>query len=79
MDKLGGRVRWMTASGAPTAIEIIRFFNAAGIMVIQGYGMTECTAPATMQNLNNYRIGTAGSPIPGMDIKIADLMKVAKA
>ena len=72
MDKLGGRVRWMTASGAPTAVEIIRFFNAAGIMVIQGYGMTECTGPATMQNLDNYRIGTAGSPLPGMDIKIAD-------
>ncbi len=71
-DKLGGRVTWMTASGAPTAEEIIRFFNAAGITVIQGYGMTECTAPATMQSLADYRIGTTGKPIPGMDIKIAD-------
>ena len=69
---LGGRVRWMTASGAPTAKEIIRFFNAAGIMVIQGYGMTECCAPATMQNIAHYRIGTTGAPIPGMDIQIAD-------
>jgi len=71
-DKLGGRVTWMTASGAPTADEIIRFFNAAGITVIQGYGMTEATAPATMQSLSDYRIGTTGKPIPGMDIKIAD-------
>jgi long-chain acyl-CoA synthetase len=71
-DKLGGRVTWMTASGAPTAEEIIRFFNAAGITVIQGYGMTECVAPATMQSLADYRIGTTGKPIPGMDIKIAD-------
>jgi long-chain acyl-CoA synthetase len=71
-DKLGGRVTWMTASGAPTADEIIRFFNAAGITVIQGYGMTECTAPATMQSLADYRIGTTGKPIPGMDIKIAE-------
>ena len=71
-DKLGGRVTWMTASGAPTAEEIIRFFNAAGITVIQGYGMTEATAPATMQSLADYRIGTTGKPIPGMDIKIAD-------
>ncbi len=69
---LGGRVRWMTASGAPTAKEIIRFFNAAGIMVIQGYGMTESCAPATMQNIAHYRIGTTGAPIPGMDIRIAD-------
>lgn len=71
-DKLGGRVTWMTASGAPTAGEIIRFFNAAGITVIQGYGMTEATAPATMQSLSDYRIGTTGKPIPGMDIKIAE-------
>jgi long-chain acyl-CoA synthetase len=71
-DKLGGRVTWMTASGAPTAEEIIRFFNAAGITVIQGYGMTECTAPATMQSMADYRIGTTGKPIPGMDIKIAE-------
>ena len=71
-DKLGGRVTWMTASGAPTAEEIIRFFNAAGITVIQGYGMTETTAPATMQSLSDYRIGTTGKPIPGQEIKIAD-------
>ena len=71
-DGLGGRVTWMTASGAPTAEEIIRFFNAAGITVIQGYGMTECTAPATMQSLGDYRIGTTGKPLPGCDIKIAD-------
>jgi long-chain acyl-CoA synthetase len=71
-QRLGGRVTWMTASGGPTAEEIIRFFNAAGITVIQGYGMTECTAPATMQSLDDYRIGTAGKPLPGMDIKIAD-------
>jgi long-chain acyl-CoA synthetase len=71
-DKLGGRVTWMTASGAPTAEEIIRFFNAAGITVIQGYGMTETTAPATMQSMADYRIGTTGKPIPGQEIKIAD-------
>ncbi|HQL82494.1 MAG TPA: AMP-binding protein, partial [Spirochaetota bacterium] len=64
-DKLGGRVTWMTASGAPMAEEIICFFNAAGITVIQGYGMTESTAPATMQSLADYRIGTTGKPIPG--------------
>ncbi|MBN2079686.1 MAG: long-chain fatty acid--CoA ligase [Spirochaetes bacterium] len=71
-EKLGGRVTWMTASGAPTAEEIIRFFNAAGITVIQGYGMTETTAPATMQSLTDYRIGTTGKPLPGQEIKIAD-------
>ena len=71
-EALGGRVRWMTASGAPTAREIVLFFNAAGIMVVEGYGMTECFAPATMSNLADYRIGTVGLPLPGVDIRIAD-------
>ena len=62
----------MTASGAPTAREIILFFNAAGIQVVEGYGMTECFAPATMSNLADYRIGTVGRPLPGMDIILAE-------
>lgn len=69
---LGGRVRWMTASGAPTATDIIRFFNAAGIQVVEGYGMTECFAPAAMSNLADYRIGTVGRPLPGVDIRLAE-------
>ncbi len=69
---LGGRVRWMTASGAPTSREIILFFNAAGITVVEGYGMTECCAPATMSRLDDYRIGTVGQPIPGVEIKLAE-------
>jgi len=69
---LGGRVRWMTASGAPTSRDIILFFNAAGITVVEGYGMTECCAPATMSRLDNYRIGTVGNPIPGVEVKIAE-------
>lgn len=69
-EALGGRVRWMTASGAPTAREIILFFNAAGITVVEGYGMTECFAPATMSNLADYRIGTVGKPLPGVEIRL---------
>lgn len=71
-EALGGRVRWMAASGAPTAREIILFFNAAGITVVEGYGMTECFAPATMSNLSDYKIGTVGRPLPGLDIKTAE-------
>ncbi|BBO74190.1 long-chain-fatty-acid--CoA ligase [Desulfosarcina widdelii] len=69
-EALGGRVRWMTASGAPTARDIVLFFNAAGIQVVEGYGMTECFAPATMSNLADYRIGTVGRPLPGVEIKL---------
>lgn len=71
-DALGGRVRWMTASGAPTSRDIVLFFNASGITVIEGYGMTETCAPATMSNLNDYKIGTVGKPIPNVEVKIAD-------
>jgi long-chain acyl-CoA synthetase len=62
----------MTASGAPTSRDIILFFNASGITVIEGYGMTESCAPATMSNLNDYKIGTVGKPIPNVEVKIAD-------
>lgn len=71
-EALGGRVRWMTASGAPTSREIVLFFNAAGIMVVEGYGMTECCAPATMSSLDDYKIGTVGKPIPGVDLKLGE-------
>ena len=69
---LGGRVRWMTASGAPLSRDIADFFNAAGIFVIEGYGMTECSAPATLNTINDYRFGTTGKPIPCNKIKIAE-------
>jgi long-chain acyl-CoA synthetase len=69
---LGGRVRWMTAAGAPLAREIADFFNATGIFVIEGYGMTECSAPATLNVLDDYKFGTTGKPLPCNRIKISD-------
>lgn len=69
---LGGRVRWMTASGAPLSRDIADFFNAAGIFVIEGYGMTECSAPATLNTINDYKFGTTGKPITCNKIKIAE-------
>ena len=68
---LGGRVRWMVVSGAPTVVEILRFFHAAGIMIIEGYGLTESTAPATLSRLDDYQLGTAGRPLPGVEIYLA--------
>lgn len=70
-DKLGGRVRWMTAAGAPLARDIADFFNAAGIFVIEGYGMTETTAPVSLNTITDYRFGTTGKPLPCNQIKIA--------
>lgn len=70
-DKLGGRVRWMTAAGAPLSRDIADFFNASGIFVIEGYGMTETTAPVTLNTITDYRFGTTGKPLPCNKIKIA--------
>jgi long-chain acyl-CoA synthetase len=69
---LGGRTRWMVASGAPLARDIADFFNAAGIFLIEGYGMTECSAPATLNKLDNYKFGTAGTPLSCNEVRIAD-------
>ncbi|MBA4396963.1 MAG: long-chain fatty acid--CoA ligase [Syntrophus sp. (in: bacteria)] len=70
-EALGGRVRWMTAAGAPLSREIADFFNASGIFVIEGYGLTETTAPASLNVIDDYRFGTTGKPLPCNEIKIA--------
>lgn len=70
-EALGGRVRWMTAAGAPLAREIADFFNASGVFVIEGYGMTETTAPVSLNVLGNYRFGTTGKPLPCNEVRIA--------
>jgi long-chain acyl-CoA synthetase len=69
---LGGRVRWMCAAGGPIAREIVNFFNAAGIFVMEGYGLSEVSGGATLSNLNDFCPGSVGRPLPGVDIKIAD-------
>jgi long-chain acyl-CoA synthetase len=70
-NALGGRVRWMTAAGAPLSREIADFFNASGIFVIEGYGMTESTAPISLNTIKEFRFGTTGKPLPCNQVKIA--------
>jgi len=71
-EKLGGRCRYIMAAGGPTAREIQLFFNACGINVVEGYGMSECTGPAALSNLAHYTIGTVGPVLPGCDVRIDD-------
>ena len=70
-ESVGGRVRWMTAAGAPLSREIADFFVSSGIFVIEGYGMTETTAPVSLNVLGDYRFGTTGRPLPCNQVKIA--------
>jgi long-chain acyl-CoA synthetase len=69
---LGGRIRWFCAAGAPIAKEIVNFFNAAGIFVLEGYGLSEVAGGATLSNLDDFYPGSVGRPLPGFDIKLAD-------
>ena len=68
----GGRVRQATSGAAPIAKVILEFFFAAGVPVLEGYGMTETSTAATGQTVDEYRFGSVGKALPGTEIKIAE-------
>jgi len=72
MDRLGGRVRLGIAGGAPLAKDIAEFFHALGLLIIEGYGLTEGTSAATANRVDNFRFGTVGTALPGVELKLAD-------
>ncbi len=68
----GGRVREAVTGAAPIAPEILRFFYAAGVPVMEGYGMTETATVATTSTPEAHKFGSIGKPLPGVEVKIAD-------
>jgi long-chain acyl-CoA synthetase len=68
----GGNVRHATSGAAPIAREILEFFWACGVPVLEGYGMTETATAATTSTVANHRFGTVGRALPGVELKIAD-------
>ncbi|HHQ6629316.1 TPA: AMP-dependent synthetase/ligase [Serratia fonticola] len=69
---LGGRVRFLPAAGAKLDDNVILFFQAMGINIKYGYGMTETCATVSCWEENNFRFGSIGKPLPGVEVRIGD-------
>jgi long-chain acyl-CoA synthetase len=68
---LGGRLQWAVSGGAPLSREIAEFFHAAGILVLEGYGLTETCPIGTFNRPARFKFGSVGQALPGVEIKIA--------
>jgi len=69
---LGGRVRWCISGAAPLNASIAKFFHAAGILIVEGIGMTENMSFTNLNRYDNYRFGWVGPPGPGIEQKTAE-------
>jgi len=69
---LGERMRFIVSGGAPLSKEIAEFFHAAGVLILEGWGLTETTAGTCVNRPEKYQFGTVGMPVAGIEIKIAE-------
>lgn len=71
-NAMGGQIRWAVSGGAPLGERLGHFFRGAGVTILEGYGLTETTAPHTVNTPSMIKVGSVGKPLPGCSVRIAD-------
>src|SRR3954452_17384469 len=71
-DIFGGNLLLAITGAAPVAKEMLEFFDACGVLILEGYGSTETPAVTSANAVDDFRFGTVGKPMPGSEVKIAD-------
>jgi long-chain acyl-CoA synthetase len=69
---LGGRVKYAVSGSAPLGLRLGHFYRSLGLTILEGYGLTETTAPISVNLPSNFKIGKVGPPLPGVSVRIAD-------
>jgi long-chain acyl-CoA synthetase len=71
-DLFGGNLRFALTGAAPVAKEMLEFFDACGVLILEGYGATETAAVTVANTPDEFRFGTVGKPLPGTELRIAE-------